>query len=214
MKTILKLFSLIMAILLLFNALAIGAGAQAVDEEELHQKFIAYLDEHNVKHTMEDIGGGPPIETSFSRFMLMSIDSTIFYGGAVDPGNPRYIDEYIGNYHFFSSNEFEPYPLGIYAEKAGVIKTLQEAYHAQEVDLNEIAAFLIKKGNREVTVMGDVTGDYLVDMEDVLCVQKYVAGLVNDFPDGKYAEPDYNKDGYIKMEDVLLMQRYIAMLEE
>lgn len=175
--------------------------------KEMHQRFIAYLDANSVTHTDPNDGS----ETSFVTFLTVSKDSNVFYGSSIF-GNPRDTSDYIGDYRFFNPNSYIPYPLGIFAEKDGVVKTLKEAFDANEVDLDEVADALKANYTNRVTKSGDVNGDGKVDMEDVLLLQKFVAKLISEFPDKNYAAPDYFTDGKIDMADVLMTQKHIAGL--
>ena len=55
----------------------------------------------------------------------------------------------------------------------------------------------------------DINGDYLVNINDALLIQKNVALLV-DFNDTQTKNSDINTDGYVTIGDVTSLQRYIA----
>lgn len=57
-------------------------------------------------------------------------------------------------------------------------------------------------------IQGDVNGDKLCNIEDVLCIQQYLAGLDPD-PFNENAA-DVDEDGYISIIDATRIQRYLA----
>ncbi len=60
-------------------------------------------------------------------------------------------------------------------------------------------------------VPGDINGDKVLSMEDVVALQRYIASLT-EFTDGQKAIADVDSDGEISMQDVTYMQRKIAGL--
>lgn len=58
-----------------------------------------------------------------------------------------------------------------------------------------------------VATRGDLNGDGVVDMKDVLMLRKFIANLI-ELSDEAIA--DVNADGSVDMKDVLLMRKYIA----
>ena len=60
---------------------------------------------------------------------------------------------------------------------------------------------------------GDVNGDKVVDVLDVLCIQYYLAGL--DLPEGMNFDKltaDVDGDGYVSIIDATRIQRYLAKI--
>lgn len=55
----------------------------------------------------------------------------------------------------------------------------------------------------------DINGDYLVNINDALLIQKNVALLI-DFNDTQTKNSDINADGYVTIGDVTSLQRYLA----
>lgn len=140
----------------------------------------------------------------------------------------------IGPY-FFSSEYYHPESVGIYAYKDSVIHTLQDAYQDGLVDIHETVTQLrayLKNGMPGydgypyycyIYRSGDANLDEQVNLQDVLHVQKGLAGLI-DLKDTQYllgglGSPkayflgDYNDDGEVNIEDVLSIQKYIAKIE-
>ncbi|MDD5923388.1 MAG: leucine-rich repeat protein [Clostridia bacterium] len=60
-------------------------------------------------------------------------------------------------------------------------------------------------------VSGDINGDKVLSMEDVVALQRYIASLT-EFTDKQKAIADVDSDGEISMQDVTYMQRKIAGL--
>ena len=57
----------------------------------------------------------------------------------------------------------------------------------------------------------DVNGDYKIDINDALLIQKYVALMV-DFTEAQVKNSDINLDGYVTIGDVTSLQRYLVGL--
>ena len=60
-------------------------------------------------------------------------------------------------------------------------------------------------------VNGDVTGDGVVNMKDVLLLRKYLAGIIKEIDENL---ADCNRDGNVNMKDVLLLRKYLAGIAE
>ena len=58
-------------------------------------------------------------------------------------------------------------------------------------------------------VLGDVNGDGLVTLKDILILRKVVAGVAT-LPDSYLANADVNRDGYITLKDILILRRVVA----
>jgi len=67
------------------------------------------------------------------------------------------------------------------------------------------------RNRAEIVFMGDADLNGVVNMEDVVLLQKVIANLA-DFDIGGKEAADVNLDGEINMEDVVLIQRFIAQL--
>ena len=57
----------------------------------------------------------------------------------------------------------------------------------------------------------DVNGDYKIDINDALLIQKYVA-LMAEFTEAKVKNSDINLDGFVTIGDVTSLQRYLVGL--
>lgn len=77
-------------------------------------------------------------------------------------------------------------------------------------DINITAVWEDIPDNLEV-VLGDVTGDGKVQMDDVVEIQKAIAKLIT-FSEDEIVSADVNFDGKNTMEDVVTIQKYIAKL--
>ena len=61
----------------------------------------------------------------------------------------------------------------------------------------------------DVVMLGDVTGDGQIDVNDVTAIQLYLARS-QSFTDKQKEAADVNKDGKISVLDVTRVQQYIA----
>ena len=136
----------------------------------------------------------------------------------------------------FSCEYYYPELVGVYAYKGDEIHTLQEAYQNGLVYIHETVIQLrayLKSGMPGydgvpysccIYRFGDANLDEKFNLQDVLLVQKGIAGII-DLNDVKYSigglgSPksyflgDYNDDGEVNMEDVLSIQKYIAKFEK
>ena len=66
--------------------------------------------------------------------------------------------------------------------------------------------------SNKAPLLGDTDCSGVLDMEDVVETQKYIAQLVDDLGDLGIINADVDGDGYITLEDVVGMQRMIAKL--
>ena len=198
-----KLVCLLLTCLLLCSMFMLPASAQEQqpDKAALLQAFKAYLDENKVEYKdWEELVSVEPITESN--------DWTVFFG---HPGfeMPMPTSDRIGKYVFYSNNWYEPYQIGLFAEKDGTVLTLKEAYEAGEIDI----ACVVNDGTFNAYLAGDANTDGVVNVSDVLMVQKVIAneidGSIGSFD--SYARLcDYNGDGEITVKDVLAMQKYVA----
>ena len=58
-------------------------------------------------------------------------------------------------------------------------------------------------------VLGDVNGDGLVTLKDVLILRKVVAGVAT-LPDVYADNADVNRDGIVTLKDILLLRKVVA----
>lgn len=205
MKKIKKLLCIMLAVLLLVSS---GAAAASAEEpagsnlEELHQKFIAYLEEQGVAHEFNGI------EDSTVEYIAEINGWTVFYGTA-GATEPAYVSERIGKYVFVQSSYCHPYKIGLYAEKGGKVYTLKDTYETGTFNLDELAG-KTEHSHIEVYFPGDIDLDGTVSVSDVLKVQKVIAkqDVIIEFID--LAFYDFDSNGKINVSDVLDMQKKIA----
>lgn len=136
----------------------------------------------------------------------------------------------------FRNEYYHPNQVGIYVFKGDEIYTLQDAYQKDLVDIHETVDQLraYRKSGMPgyegvpyscyIYRFGDANLDEEVNLQDVLLVQKGIAGIidlndVNYYIGGlgsqkSYFLGDYNDDGEVNMEDVLSIQKYIAKFEK
>lgn len=111
------------------------------------------------------------------------------------------------------------------ADVSNIINSISSKYHFAEIKVtdekdNEIKDGTIKTGyhvtvvNAGITSMfntviyGDTSGDGLIDIRDLLVVQKHL--VKSKTLDGAYlTSSDINKDGNVDIRDLLLLQKYI-----
>ena len=172
-------------------------NARLSDEAALLQAFKAYLDENKVEYKdWEELVSVEPITQSNGW--------TVFFG---HPGfeMPMPTSDRIGKYVFYSNNWYEPYQIGLFAEKDGTVLTLKEAYETGEIDIDSIASYT------QTYLPGDTNMDGEITVEDVLTVQKVAAKRIDMEP--YYASfnlCDYTGDQVINVQDVLAMQKCVA----
>ena len=215
MKLSKKIICVLLSAVMVLSAAVLTAGAQGtqdVTEEELLQRFAAYLDENNVSHT---VVGGDGEEAATVRIITQANGWTVFKGssGVV---TPACIATRIGRCVVISKNIYMPYEPGLYAEKDGVILTLEEAHNSGELDFDSITDS-IKAARYELYSAGDVNQDSEITMNDVLDVQKALAnyGTISFKPgfmayDNLFMDFDGNYE--INIKDVLGMQKVIAKI--
>ena len=135
----------------------------------------------------------------------------------------------------FRNEYYHPDQVGIYVFKGDEIHTLRDAYQHGLLDIHDTVTQLreyLKNGmpgydgvsySCRVYRFGDANLDEQVNLQDVLHVQKGLAGLT-DLKETQYllgglGSPkayflgDYNDDGEVNIEDVLSIQKYIAKME-
>ncbi|MEE0733962.1 MAG: dockerin type I repeat-containing protein [Acutalibacteraceae bacterium] len=197
-----KLVCFLLTCLLLCSAVVLPASAQEQqpDEAALLQTFSNYLDSVDVGHLTS---AGDQV-----KIKCYSNDWIIFWGssGLVVPGSTS---QDIGGYIFFSMNCYVPYDLGLYAEKDGTVLTLKEAYEAGEIDIDHV----VNSGTFNAYLAGDANTDGVVNVSDVLMVQKVIANEIDGSigPFDPYARLcDYDGDGETTLKDVLALQKYVA----
>ena len=203
MKKTKKLVCFLLTCLLLCSMFMLPASAQEQqpDEAALLQAFKGYLDAQGIKYMDPSM---PEVETVVADFLTYSGDWAVFLG-FYGPIMPMPTSDRIGNYVFYSDNWYEPYQIGLFAEKDGVVLTLKEAYEAGEIDIDSIASYT------QTYLPGDTDMDGEITVEDVLTVQKVAAKRIDMEP--YYASfnlCDYTGDQVINVQDVLAMQKYIA----
>lgn len=215
MKLSKKIICVLLSAVMVLSASVLSAGAQGtqdVTEEELLQRLAAYLDENNVGHT---VVGGDGEEAATVRIITQANGWTVFKGssGVV---TPACIATRIGSCVVISKNIYMPYEPGLYAEKDGVILTLEEAHNSGELDFDSITDS-IKAARYELYPAGDANQDGEITMNDVLDVQKALAnyGTISFKPgfmayDNLFMDFDGNYE--INIKDVLGMQKVIAKI--
>ena len=202
-----KLVCFLLTCLLLCSIFMLPASAQEQqpDEAALLQAFKGYLDAQGIKYMDPSM---PEVETVVADFLTYSGGWVVFLG-FYGPIMPMPTSDRIGKYVFYSYNWYEPYQIGLFAEKDGTVLTLKEAYEAGEIDI----ACVVNDGTFNAYLAGDANTDGVVNVSDVLMVQKVIAneidGSIGSFD--PYARLcDYNGDGEITVKDVLTLQKYVA----
>ncbi len=192
-----KVFCVLLTAAMLFT-LPLQAFAQDTNsQEELLESFLAYLKEKDVYI----------FEVPYIKYITEENGWSVFYGssGGADQG---LIAERIGDYVFFNYCQEDPYRIGLYAKKDGIIYTLQEAYDTGTLSLEKIAAAVVPVV--EVYRAGDTDGDGAVTVSDVLNIQKYLGKIIKLDKGYQRKVYDYDGDGEIYVQDVLEMQKYLA----
>ena len=60
----------------------------------------------------------------------------------------------------------------------------------------------------KVVIYGDTSGDGIINIKDLLFVQRYILKSLNLTNENKVAA-DVNKDGNVTIKDLLIIQKYI-----
>ena len=209
MKKIKKLLCVMLAVLLFAFSCVAAASAEEPTEpdmEALHQKFIAYLDNQGVEHLFQGTE-----ELSYIDFIAVLHGWTVFYG-SVQPIQPAYVSERIGNYVFLQSSVGNPDKIGIYVEKNGEMYTLKKASELNKIDLDEFLKCLEFYDSKYVHVYapGDIDKDENLSVSDVIKVQKKIAKQIAIYAPLDFAFYDFDGNSEINVEDVLGMQKKIA----
>ena len=213
MKKIKKSLCMMLAVLLLAFSCAAAASAEEPmqpDLGQLHQKFIAYLDEQGVEHLFQGTE-----ELSYVDFIAVLHEWTVFYG-SVQPIQPAYISERIKDYVFLQSSVGNPYEIGIFVEINGKICTLKEATVLNGFDLEELLEITEFSTSKyvEIYMPGDIDKDGILSVSDVLTVQKKIAKQISIYDPLDFAFYDYDGNKKIEVKDVLDMQKKIAKITE
>lgn len=203
-----KLFCILLAATMLL-ILALPVFAQEPYEGRaatLHHHFITYLDANGVDHQFPD-GSGDELSTVD---WIADIDGwTIFFG---HPGFelPVFTSDRIGDYVFLSTNAYDPYDLGIYAEKDDVIYTLKEAY-AAGLDMKKVSE--MPSRYIQVFAPGDTDKNGEIEVKDVLNMQKAICKMTQiEHGCCDFLFYDFNADEIIDLKDVLSIQKQLAKL--
>ena len=201
-----------LSVLLLASVGAVAVSAQEPEQpdmEELHQKFIEYLDEQGVEHLFQGM------ELSYIDYIVAIHEWTVFYG-SVQPILPSLVSERIGDYVFLQSSWGEPYKIGIYVEQNGEIYTLKEASELNKIDLAELLKVPELSNSKYVNVYapGDIDKDGNLSVSDVIKVQKKIAKQILIYNPLDFAFYDFDGNGEIEVKDALDMQKKIAKITE
>lgn len=204
-----RILSVLLAITLIL-CMALSVTAQESYGERaasLHHHFISYLDANGVNHQFPD-GSGEEMSTVD---LIADIDGwTVFFG---HPGFelPVFTSDRIGDYVFLSTNAYDPYDLGVYAEKDGTIYTLKEACTAGGLDIEKVVS--VPSRYLQVFVPGDTDKNGRLEVKDVLNVQKTISKITEiDVRSCDFHFYDFNADEKIDLKDVLALQKQLAKL--
>lgn len=212
MKKIKKVLCLFLAALLLATTGAFAVSAQKPEQpdmDELHQNFIAYLDELGVEHLFQDM------ELSYVDFIVVLHEWTVFYG-SIQPIQPSFVSQRIGDFVFLQSSVGDPDEIGIYIEKNEEIYTLKEAIELSKIDLDEFLKCLEFYDSKYVHVYapGDIDKDGNLSVSDVIKVQKKIAKQISIYDPSDFAFYDYDGNGEINVTDALGLQKRIAKISK
>lgn len=101
------------------------------------------------------------------------------------------------------------FPDGTYAEQANDdIVTVNNGTLTGKIAARGILVLNVEKKS-DAYILGDVNSDGLVNMRDLLLVQKYIAHFVT-FTERQIVTADVNLDGNVNMRDLLDIQKHIA----
>ncbi len=94
----------------------------------------------------------------------------------------------------------------------GSVVDLKDYY--KEVKSDEIGGTLVIKaitdGVKNTRIAGDINIDGTVDINDVTCLQKYLAGYTTVLSTIQSENADFNSDGKININDATAIQRHLA----
>ena len=165
--------------------------------------------EYNDSHTFE--GEKDPS----NHVGCLSVSGTVTsLGSNTDPvtlqlirsgsSEPAYETVVSGNTAAYSVYCVQPGTYTLKAVKAGHITAEYTLTVGESVKQN-VTMFLETPSD----VPGDVNGDGLVTLKDILLLRKIVAG-VETLPDSYLANADVNGDGYVTLKDILLLRKVVA----
>ncbi len=176
-----------------------------------NDELNAYFKDEMILPYFKEYAGYSENDYSYCR-VYGKYDKYYIFFGLGNGGSDMFISRVIDNYVVTASNIYEPYDLGIYAFDGEKVYTLEEAINAKYFKMSDIADMIEAKP----LIMGEVTGDGKVDMNDVVFLQKIIARL---FPFQTANQSQYNNfsadidnNRHIDMYDVVLIQRIIAKL--
>ena len=184
------IISAVMAITAMVSASADDAYGK-YDESTVQKSFEAYVNTHHrnmyvyIYKALGSLG-----------------DYFLFSGGGENSSSMEIIRE-VGGSIVYSPEIYSPYDISLYVFNGEEVCTLEEALQRNYFKMTDVEHIL---GNR-IVPRGDANTDFVVDMEDVTSMQRYIAGL------SEYTHPltsDMNSDGKINMYDVTMLQRKIA----
>ena len=63
-------------------------------------------------------------------------------------------------------------------------------------------------------IIGDITGDGIIDSNDCVLLQRYILDIIDSFPNSNWQiVADINKDGIINTLDYALLSRHILEIQ-
>ena len=189
-KILCALLSAVMAISAMVSASADDAYGK-YDESTVQKSFEAYV---NSYYEETDV---------FIYKALGSLGDYFLFSGGGEFASCMVIIREVGGSIVYSPNIYYPYDISLYVFNGKEVCTLEEALQRNYFKMADVEHIL---GNR-IVLRGDANTDFVVDMEDVTIMQRYIAGLL------EYTHPvtsDINSDGKINMYDVTILQRKIA----
>ncbi len=132
-----------------------------IDEETLHQYFVAYLVKNNISYNEPSCN----ILGQYEKNLIFLGD----HSTEVDHTDvSRIIDDYV----VVNVNKSTPYDLGIYVYNNEEIYTLEEAVDKDLFEMSEIENL-----TQHINLLYDVNCDNTLDMNDVVEIQRIAANL-------------------------------------
>lgn len=215
-KTIKTALPLLLSVILVCLSVTCAFAQDFADmeKEKLEQSFRNYLTGCGYDfESFPDYTKDP--DFYFCRFVTYSKGYAICMGsdGLVPSPMGDYL--FIDNYMLEIGNYFQPYPPCIYAIKDNEVLTLEDAYLKGVINLDDLIPHFplsIAGDTSQCYKIGDVDLDGIVEVEDVLTVQKHIAKMINikmlGYNSFKLVDIDHNNK--LTLSDVLKVQRIIA----
>ncbi len=213
MKTMFRLFSMVMSFVMLFGAVLPCSVSAEISEADFYRSrfidligFDATNDESSYvfyNETFRYYSDSASIEEATPDYVM----AIAFFNPVPDILVHSYFGEYV-----ISTGPYSPYRHGyhIYVPAEDKVYTLEDAYNSGVSGIEEA----LKSLSAQIAIVGDCDANHKINVKDATYLQKHIAEL--DVPSHSFWEPelvfDYNKDKNVNIRDATAIQKHIAGL--